>query len=128
MGYTYCARGYGYQAEGQGFPLPARLYDKLSSVMGELSPHEVGVLCHSLHQVHFHLQTKHAAVRQAALHCLLTYPDSFIIKDQFVVASIAKFLKKRGSENSLHIALKQKYCQLDRKSIEQSILDLPSLM
>ena len=95
--------GCGYRAEGQGFPLPARLYDKLSSVMGELSPHEVGVVCHSLHQVHFHLQTKHSAVRQAALNCLLTFPDSFILKDQFVVGSIAKFLLKRGSENHQHV-------------------------
>ena len=95
--------GCGYRAEGQGFPLPARLYDKLTTVMEDLSPHEVGVLCHSLHQVHFHLETKHSAVRQAALTCLLTYPESVILKDQFVVGSIAKFLMKRGSENHQHV-------------------------
>ena len=102
--------GCGYRAEGQGFPLPARLYDKLASVLAELSPHEVGVVCHSLHQVHLHLQTKHSAVRQAALNCLLAYPDSLIQKDQFVVGSVAKFLMKRGSENHQHVVrLMEKY-------------------
>ena len=95
--------GCGYQATGQGYPLPSALYHKLCSVLESLTPHEVGVLCHSLHQVHLHLLTEHAAVRQAALRCLVNYPDTLILRDQFVVGSIAKFLMKRGSENHQYV-------------------------
>ena len=92
-----------YQATGQGFPLPPDLYEKLCEVLSDLSLHEVGVLCHSLHQVHLHMETRHAELRQAALRCLVDYPDTLIVRDQFVVGSIAKFLMKRGSENHQHV-------------------------
>jgi len=88
---------------GQGFPLPSSLSDKLSSVLPLLTHREVGVVCHSLHQAHLYLETEHNAVRQAALNCLVNFPESHIVRDQFTVSGVAKFMKKRGSENTRHV-------------------------
>eukprot|EP00092_Neocalanus_flemingeri_P030050 GFUD01032626.1.p1 GENE.GFUD01032626.1~~GFUD01032626.1.p1 ORF type:complete len:825 (+),score=217.37 GFUD01032626.1:35-2509(+) len=95
---------------GQGFPLPPNLYTKLSSALPLLTQREVGVVCHSLHQAHLYLETEHSTVRQAALNCLLEFPDSHIVRDQFTVSGVAKFMKKRGSENTRQvIAIMKKY-------------------
>jgi len=95
---------------GQGFPLPSALNEKLSSVLPLLSHNEIGVVCHSLHQAHIYIETQHSAVRQSALNCLLNIPESDIIRDQLTVAGVAKFMRKRGSENNRHVvAIMEKY-------------------
>ena len=87
---------------GQGFPLPDDLYDKLCQVLPEMTDREVGVLADSLHQSFIFLETRHAEVRQEALKRLINYDDNMIIRDQYTIGSLAKFLKKRGSENHFH--------------------------
>ena len=87
---------------GQGFPLPSHLHDKLCHVLPEMTDREVGVLGDSLHRAFIYLETKHATVRQAALHRLVNYNDNLIMRDQFTICSLAKFLKKRGSVNHKH--------------------------
>jgi len=95
---------------GQGVSLPSTLYEKLSSVLPLLSHREVGVVCHSLHQAHVYIETHHSAVRQAALHCLLNFPESDIVRDQFTLTGVTKFMRKRGSENTRHVVtIMEKY-------------------
>jgi len=86
----------------QGFPIPEPLYQKLAQVLPKLTPVEVGILCNSLHQAHLYLETKHSSLRQRALHCLVNYDEKRVVRDQFIVGSLAKFLKNRGSENHQH--------------------------
>ena len=95
---------------GQGFSLPNPLSEKLSCVLPLLSHREVGVVCHSLHQAHVYIETHHSAVRQAALHCLLNFPESDIVRDQFTLTGVTKFMRKRGSENTKHVvAIMEKF-------------------
>ena len=49
------------------------------------------------------METEHKAVRQAALDCLINFPENSVVRDQFAMSGVAKFLKKRGSENTRHV-------------------------
>jgi len=39
----------------------------------------------------------------SALNCLVNFPESHIVRDQFTVSAVAKFMKKSGSENTRHV-------------------------
>lgn len=88
--------------KGETFPVSLLLYETLCNILPELSPREVGILFNSLHLSNLHLETEHATLRTAGLHCLINYDNSKVARDQFIISSLAKFLSKRGSENHLH--------------------------
>ena len=54
---------------------------------------------HSLRQCNLYVETGHAVVRQVGLHCLVKYDPSKIVRDQFIIGTIAKLLKQRGRED-----------------------------
>ena len=54
---------------------------------------------HSLRQCNLYVETGHAVVRQVGLHCLVKYDTSKIVRDQFIIGTIAKLLKQRGRED-----------------------------
>lgn len=88
--------------KGETFPVPLLLYEAICNILPEMSPREVGILFNSLHLSNLHLETEHATLRTAGLHCLINYDNSKVARDQFIISSLAKFLSKRGSENHLH--------------------------
>ena len=90
-------------SKGQGFPIPDALYEKLVQVIPQYSNMEIGLLCNCLHQSHLLLELKHSAVRQAALQTLVNYDEKHISRDRFIIACIAKFLRRRGSENHKYV-------------------------
>ena len=88
--------------KGETFPVSLLLYEALCKILPELSPREIGILFNSLHLSNLHLETEHATLRTAGLHCLINYDNSEVARDQFIISSLAKFLSKRGSENHIH--------------------------
>ena len=96
--------------KGETFPVPPSLYEALSRILPELDPREIGILFHSLKLSNLHLETEHSTLRTAGLHCLFKYDNSKVVRDQFIIGSLAKFLSKRGSENHIHcIRIMDKY-------------------
>ena len=82
-----------------GSPLPASLARALATSLPVLDHREVGVVCHALHRCGLYLETGHTEVRKLLLGSLISFPDSSVLRHEFAVGSIAKFLKRRGSES-----------------------------
>ena len=82
-----------------GSPLPASLDRALVTSLPLLDHREVGEVCHALHRCGLYLETGHTEVRKLLLGSLISFPDSSVLRHQFAVGSIAKFLKRRGSES-----------------------------
>jgi len=85
--------------QDSGTPLSPALHAALALALPALTPREVGAVSLALHRCNLHLETQHAEVRRSLLHTLCTFPTSSIQRDQFTVASLCKFLHKRGSES-----------------------------
>ena len=82
-----------------GSPLPASLARALTTSLPVLGHREVGVICHALHQCGLYLETGHTEVRRLLLRALISFPDSLVLRHEFAMSSIAKYLKRRGSES-----------------------------
>ena len=86
-------------ANDTGSPLPASLARALVTTLPVLDHREVGVVCHALHRCSLYLETGHTEIRKLLLGFLTSFPDSSVLRHEFAVGSIAKFLKRRGSES-----------------------------
>ena len=82
-----------------GSPIPASLSRILVTSLPVLDHREVGVVCHALHRCGLYLETGHTELRRLLLGSLISFPDSSVLRHEFAVGSIAKFLKRRGSES-----------------------------
>ena len=70
---------------------------------------EVGIICHALHQTYLYVQTPHNHLRGDVLRRLAAFPAANIGRDQLTVGSMAKLMKRRGTENTTVV------CEILRK-------------
>ncbi len=96
----------------------------------QLTDAEVGIVCHALHQTYLHVQTRHEKLRAEVLHRLRTFPQQQICREQLTVASMAKLMTRRGTENTgLMSAILAKYQpflhQLDHYTKLRQVSSLP---
>jgi hypothetical protein len=69
-------------------------------VLPQLTDAEVGIVCHALHQTFLYIETRHTELRDQMLRRLCAFPPRNISRDQLTVSSMAKFMKRRGAENT----------------------------
>jgi hypothetical protein len=69
-------------------------------VLPQLTDAEVGIVCHALHQTFLYIETRHTELRDQILRRLCAFPPRNISRDQLTVSSMAKFMKRRGAENT----------------------------